>query len=173
MVRTTTRAAIDDPSQPVEKAMSNQNLTVSFTVDQSPRQVFDAINDVRGWWSEEIEGKTDELGATFQYRYKDVHRSTQKITELVPGQRVVWRVTDSYLGFVEDKAEWTGTDITFDVTPTDSGSEVRFTHVGLAPDVECFDSCSNAWGFYITGSLRNLIANGQGEPNPQESATAR
>ena len=43
--------------------------------------------------------------------------------------------------------------------------------MGLAPDVECFDSCSNAWGFYITGSLRNLIANGQGEPNPRESAT--
>jgi hypothetical protein len=45
--------------------------------------------------------------------------------------------------------------------------------VGLAPDVECFDSCSNAWGFYITGSLRTLIAQGQGQPNPPEGGTER
>ncbi len=121
----------------------------------------------------EIDGRTDEPGAIFTYRYQDIHRSTQRITELVPGRRVAWHVVDAYLDFVEDKSEWTGTDITFDVTPTGSGSEVRFTHVGLAPDVECFDSCSSAWGFYITGSLRNLIANGQGEPNLRESAAER
>jgi hypothetical protein len=153
--------------------VNEKNLTLAFTTDRTAEEAFAAITNVRGWWSGEIEGRTDEPGATFTYRYTDIHRSTQQITELVPGRRVAWHVTDSYLGFVEDKAEWTGTDITFDVTPTDSGSEVRFTHVGLAPDVECFDSCSNAWGFYITGSLRNLIANGQGEPNPQESATVR
>jgi hypothetical protein len=78
-------------------------------------------------------------------------------------------VVDGYLNFVEDKTEWTGTDITFDIAPAESGTEVVFTHVGLAPDAECFDSCSSAWGFYISGSLRNLIESGQGEPNPQES----
>ena len=88
-------------------------------------------------------------------------------------RRVAWHVVDAYLDFVEDKSEWTGTDITFDITPARGGSEVRFTHVGLAPGVECFDSCSNAWGFYITGSLRNLIAGGQGEPNLRESAAER
>ena len=30
--------------------MSTQHYTVSFTVDQSPEAVFEAINDVRGWW---------------------------------------------------------------------------------------------------------------------------
>jgi hypothetical protein len=177
--------------------VNEKNLTIAFTTDRTPDEAFAAITDVRGWWSGEIEGPTDELGASFTYRYQDIHRSTQQITELVPGRRVAWHVVDGYLGFVEDKTEWTGTDITFDITPTDSGpggmggargdggrepsmqgasppcqtTEVRFTHVGLTPDGECFDSCSNAWGFYITGSLRNLIANGQGEPNPQESPT--
>ena len=166
--------------------MKENSFTTTFTVDQSPAQAFAAITNVRGWWSGEIEGPTDEPGATFTYRYADIHRSTQQITELVPGRRVAWHVVDAYLDFVEDKSEWTGTDITFDITPTSSGSpggmgggcppcqtEVRFTHVGLAPDVECFDSCSNAWGFYINGSLRNLIASGQGEPNLRESAAER
>jgi len=66
--------------------MSKQHYTTRFSVDQSPEQVFDAINNVRGRWSGEISGRTDKLGAEFTYRYQDLHRSTQKITELVPGQ---------------------------------------------------------------------------------------
>jgi hypothetical protein len=42
---------------------------------------------------------------------------------------------------------------------------VRFTHAGLVQESECFDVCSNAWIFYITGSLRGLIATGKGQPD--------
>ena len=72
------------------------------------------------------------------------------------------------MDFVEDKTEWTGTDITFDITPQGKGTQVRFRHVGLAPEVECFDTCSKAWNFYVGTSLRDLIAAGAGRPNPQE-----
>ena len=90
--------------------MTDENLTISFTTDRTPQEAFAAINDVRSWWSGEIDGPTGALGAEFTYRYQDIHRSTQQITELVPGRRIAWHVTDSYLDFVEDKAEWTGTD---------------------------------------------------------------
>jgi len=145
--------------------MNDASYTTTFTVDRTPEQVFAAIIDVRGWWSGEIDGVTDQLGAAFTYRYQDLHRSTQRITELVRGQRVAWHVVDGYLGFLEDKTEWTDTDITFDITPTGDQTQVRFTHVGLRPEGECFESCSTAWGFYINTSLRSLITDGVGQPN--------
>ena len=145
--------------------MNAQSFTATFTVDQTPEEVFAAINNVRGWWSGDIEGSTDELGDEWTYRYKDIHYSKQKITELVPGKRVAWHVLDGYLNFVEDKEEWTGTDITFDITKEGDKTSVRFTHLGLVPGFECFDNCSNAWGFYINNSLRSLITIGEGQPN--------
>jgi len=93
--------------------------------------------------------------------YKPYHHSKQKITELIPGRKIVWLVTDSIISFVEDKNEWTGTKITFDITKNGDKTEVRFTHVGLVPGVACYNDCSNAWGSYITSSLRNLIAKGK------------
>ena len=142
--------------------MTSQNFTSTFTVEQTPEEAFAAINNVRGWWSGDpgVEGSTGKLGDEFTYRYKDVHYSRQKITELIPGKKVVWLVVDSSLNFANDKTEWTGTKITFEVSKKGNQTEVRFTHVGLVPEFECFNGCSNAWGSYINGSLRNLISTG-------------
>ena len=144
--------------------MSTQNYTATFLVDQTPEEAFRAINNVRDWWSEEIEGSTDKLGE-FKYRYQEVHRCTIRVTELVPGKRVVWHVVDNDFSFVKDKSEWIDTEIVFDIGRKGDKTEVRFTHVGLVPTYECYDTCSDAWGLYINGSLRNLITKGKGQPN--------
>ena len=149
-----------------------KGFTTTFLVEQSPEEVFDAVNNVRGWWSGNIEGSTDKLGAEWTYRYKDMHRSKQKITELVPGKKIVWHVLDSYLSFVKDKTEWNGTDVVFEISKKDGKTQLKFTHAGLVPDFECYDDCSNAWGGYINGSLRNLIIKGKGRPNKKEQVTA-
>ncbi len=137
--------------------MTNDSFTATILVDRSPIEVFDAIVKVRGWWHGDIEGDTRRLGDSFVYRYADLHRSTQLVTEFVPGHRLVWKITDAELGFVEDKTEWTGTEVVFDITRKGDQTELRFTHVGLKPTVECYADCSNAWGGHITGSLKSLI----------------
>ncbi len=145
--------------------MTNKDYTTSFTVERSPEEVFAAVNNVRGWWSGEIDGSTDRLGAEFTYRYKDVHRSTQTITEFVPGTKVVWRIDDAQLNFVKDKTEWNGTQVVFEIARKDDKTELRFTHLGLVPAFECYGGCSGAWGFYVNESLRSLITTGKGQPN--------
>jgi hypothetical protein len=156
-----------------EIKMNNPNFTTTFAVDNTPEEAFDAINNVRGWWSQAVEGDTDRLGAEFQYHYQDVHRATFKITELVPGKKVVWHVLDNYFNFVKDKSEWIGTNVVFEIARKGGKTVVGFTHVGLVPAYECYDVCSNAWGSYITSSLRNLITTGKGQPNPIEEVVSQ
>jgi hypothetical protein len=145
--------------------MKNSDFTTTISVDQTPEEAFAAITNVRGWWSGEIEGDSDNLGAEFMYRYKDVHRSKQKVTEFIPGEKVVWQVSDSHLSFAKDKSEWNDTRIVFEITKKESKTEVRFTHAGLVPQYECFDRCSNAWGTLVNNNLRKLITTGQGQPD--------
>ena len=144
--------------------MGTKDYTITYTVDQSPEEVFNAINNVRGWWSEEIEGRTDKLGAEFKFHYQDLHRTTQKITELVPGKKVAWHVVESHINFVKDKAEWKDTDVVFEIARKGKKTELRFTHIGLVPTIECYGNCSGAWGFYVNESLRGLITTGKGQP---------
>jgi len=151
--------------------MKNQNYTSSFTVDQTPKEVFDAVNNPRGWWSEVIEGDTSKLGAVFYYHFRDLHRSTIKIIECTPEKRVVWRVLFNDFSFVKDRTESTGTDIVFEIEKKGPQTELRFTHIGLMPDCECYDACSEGWRNYINGSLRDLIATGKGRPNVGEAVT--
>jgi hypothetical protein len=146
--------------------MANKNFTTTISVNQNPEDTYAAINNVRGWWSGEIEGDTNKLGAEFTYRYKDVHRSKQKITELIPGKKVVWHVLDSDLSSMRDKSEWNGTDIVFEISKKDDKTEVRFTHIGLIPAFECYGDCSGAWGMLINENLRKLIVTGESQADP-------
>ena len=152
--------------------MNSQDFTTRFTVDQTPAEAFAAITNVRGWWSENIEGSTDKLDDEFTYRHEDVHRCKLRLTEVIPDQKVSWLVLDNYFNFTQDTTEWTGTEIVFEVSAKGNQTEVRFTHLGLVPEYECFDICSNAWGSYINGSLRSLITTGKGQPNQYNSRPA-
>lgn len=158
--------------------MENQDVTVTIEVAASPMEVFNAINNVRGWWSEEIEGPTEKLNDIFEYHFKDVHRCGMQLIEVVPEKKVVWLVLDNYFNFVTDQTEWKGTKVIFeisDISNAEVGNEIgniqtqlRFTHLGLIPTHECYEICNHAWTDYISNSLRDLITKGQGHPNPME-----
>jgi uncharacterized protein YndB with AHSA1/START domain len=146
--------------------MKNQNYTTTFSVDKTPEEVFAAINNVRGWWSGEVKEKTDRLGGEFTYTVPGAHRSTQKITELTPGKKIAWHVVDADLSFVKNKSEWKDTDIVFEISRKGNKTEVRFSHIGLVPDHECYKDCSDAWSMLVNGNLRKLIETGKDQPSP-------
>jgi hypothetical protein len=159
--------------------MATLDFTTTILVDQTPAEAFSAINNVRGWWSEEIAGSTDKLHDEFNYHFEDIHRCRLKVIELIADKKVVWHVLENYFkpGIFGDgshqsrsndgfaKEEWTGTKISFEISKKDNKTQIRFTHLGLIPGFECFDACSNGWTHYIRQSLLSLITTGKGQPN--------
>jgi uncharacterized protein YndB with AHSA1/START domain len=143
--------------------MKRSDFTITLLVEQTPEEVFNAINNVGAWWQGEISGNSKKINDEFTYRMKDIHFSKQKIVELVPNKKIVWLITDSKLNFTKDKSEWTGTKIIFEITKVNSKTEVRFTHSGLVPKFECYADCSNAWTLLVQKSLFSLIAMGKGK----------
>ena len=149
--------------------MNNKNYTASFLVDQTADEVFNAINNVYGWWSEDFKGSSDQLHDEFEVRFGDVHYSRHKITESVPGKKIAWLVTDSQLNFLSNKTEWNNTTIIFDIASKGDQTELNFTHVGLVPGIECYNNCSNGWRHYLNNSLIPMITTGKANPNQKRS----
>lgn len=141
------------------------DFTATVLVDQTPKEVFNAINNVRGWWSEEIEGNTEKLHDEFTYHFEDLHYCQLKLTEVIPNEKVVWLVKYNYFNHTKDKSEWTGTKVVFEISKQENKTQLRFTHQGLTPEFECFDVCSNGWNQYIRQSLVSLLKTGEGQPN--------
>jgi uncharacterized protein YndB with AHSA1/START domain len=144
--------------------MNEQSYTTTITVDATPADAYAAINDVHSWWGHDIEGRTDVVGSRFTFRGQDMHWAVIEVAELVPAERVVWHVVANKFTFTTDQTEWVDTRIEFHIAPVDGGSLIRFSHVGLVPQHECYDLCAPAWTFFIVDSLRALINSGVGEP---------
>ncbi len=144
--------------------MEEQNYTASIIVNVTSQEAFNSINSVTKWWTDDLEGNSQMLGDEFTVRFADIHVSTQKVVELVPDKKVVWLVTNSKLNFIEDKEEWTNTTICFEITNHHHKTQVHFTHIGLVPEVACYNSCTKGWDHYFKGSLFKLLTEGKGMP---------
>jgi hypothetical protein len=61
-------------------------------ITQTPKEVFEAINNVRGWWSVGIEGYANKLNDELVFQVKGVHYSKQKLIEVIPDKKVFLHV---------------------------------------------------------------------------------
>ena len=144
--------------------MQNNNYTATITVARSPQDVFKAINSVSNWWSENIDGNSENLNDVFKVNFGGDTFVTHQLIELVPDKKVVWLVTDCWLPWLNDKTEWTNTKMSFEISTENNSTIIRFTHIGLVPEVECYESCVKGWDQYVKGSLLKLIKEGKGDP---------
>ena len=143
----------------------NESFTTSITTDKTAHEVFEAVTNVRGWWSQTITGDSKQQGDEFEFEVKDIHYSRQKLVEVIPDKKVVWLVTEARMMFIEDQDEWKDTKVIFDITIEGEQTKLTFTHQGLTPAIACYKACMPAWTQYVEHSLKQLIETGLGDPN--------
>lgn len=144
------------------------DFSLVFEVDNPSNAVYTAINNVTGWWTENMEGSSKRIGDTFTVTFSETY-ITLRVAEQRTNFRIAWEVIDCYKHFLQNPKEWVGTTVCFDIEQVNYvGSRVRFTHVGLVEPLACYDICSDAWGRYLLGSLKALITTGKGYPDQKE-----
>jgi hypothetical protein len=142
--------------------MKDESYHTTIEVSAAPAQVFDCVNDVQHWFAGKgFEGNSTNLNDEFIFRYgagDHAHYSKQKLVEFVPGKKVVWLVTESRIDWIENnKEEWTDTKMVFDIKDNGDKTQLRFTHEGLVPELECFPECKAGWNMIIGDWLFKFI----------------
>ncbi len=145
--------------------MSAKDYNCTFRVPKTAQEVYHAAGNVAGWWMANAEGSTKAADDVFDIRLSETSWVSFRVTEAIPGRRLVWLVTDCLLDWLKDIKEWKDTTITFEITANDGGAQVSMTHAGITPDVECYESCRKGWDQYVGTSLVKLIMEGEGQPN--------
>jgi len=137
------------------------NYSFSFTTTTPIQIVYAELLDVRKWWvnifDETITGGSNVVGEEFDYKAGGgMHHSIQKLIEAKPYSKIVWLVTQSNLTFLNQTDEWTNTQLMFELSEINGLTTVKFTHLGLNTDIECYDACSNGWTQYLNQLVQSF-----------------
>jgi hypothetical protein len=142
----------------MEKNDFNCNISAKISAGEAIKK----IGNVPDWWGITFTGSAEKQNDQFIVKMSGDSFFNFTVTELIPGKRVVWLVTDCNMPWYADKKEWTNTRLIFDVTEDDGVTTVNFTHEGLTPNVECYKDCEPGWTHWIKTSLFSYLTTGKG-----------
>ena len=134
----------------------------SISAKISATEAIKKISNVTGWWGVTLTGNSEKQQDTFQITMGGDSFFDMTVTELVPGKRVVWLITDCNMPWFNDKKEWAKTRLIFDLSENNGETNLQFIHEGLTPDVECYTDCELGWTHWIKTSLHSYLTTGQG-----------
>ena len=141
-----------------------EDFTAVLNLPASPATVlalFTSAVGVSRWW-----GPTagdGAVGGTLTTSFGEYGVNTMRVLESGP-TRVVWEsIAPDGTTPTGHTQEWLGTTMEFDIVPAGTGTELRFRHAGLTPQLECWDDCFAAWT-YFTASIETFAETGTGTP---------
>ncbi len=144
--------------------MAQQYLNYSISAKITPAEAADKISRPSEWWGKNIDGTSQKPGDTFTYHAGDTW-VTFKVAEVIPDKKIVWKVSDCNLHWIDDKKEWKDTSIVWDIAMSGDSAQIHFTHQGLVPGMECYNDCEKGWSDYIKQSLFKFITKNEGLPD--------
>jgi hypothetical protein len=136
----------------------------SIVAKITPKEALDKISRVSEWWATNFEGSSQKPNDIFTVRFKSGDMYKVKVSELIPENKIAWQVIDSHQGWVKNQNEWTDTKILWEVSTQKDGTRIDMTHVGLVPNIECFDKCTLGWDYLLNKSLFRFLTENKGLP---------
>lgn len=143
--------------------MENKNdFNSSISAKISASEAIEKINKIPEWWGVTFSGSAEKQNDKFTVKMTGDSYFNFTVTELIPGKKVVWLVTDCNMPWYSDKKEWTNTKLIFDLSEDNGVTTLHFTHEGLTPGVECYKDCETGWTHWIKTSLFSYLTTGKG-----------
>lgn len=142
--------------------METKDFTCSISAKISANDALKKISDIPGWWGVTTTGNSQKQNDRFTIKMGEEAFFDCIITELIPGRRIVWLITDCYMPWFSDKKEWANTRLIFDLDENNGITQLTFTHEGLTPDLECYKDCEPGWTHWIKTSLLSYLTTGTG-----------
>jgi hypothetical protein len=137
----------------------SSSISAKIGADEAIRR----INNIPGWWGITFSGDSEKQDDRFIVKMGGDSFFDFTVEELIPGQRIVWLVTDCNMPWYSDKKEWAKTKLIFDLDEMNGVTSLIFTHEGLTPDIACFQDCKTGWTHWITKSLFSYFTTGKGD----------
>ena len=75
-----------------------------------------------------------------------------------------WYVLDCNIPSLVEKKEWKDTSVIWEILARTNATQIDMTHVGIVPEIECFDACRRGWNHFIKVSLTKFLNEGEGLP---------
>lgn len=145
--------------------MKNYQKTISchVTAEQAYRAITEQMSQ---WWTPMSAqfltigdtAKTD-FGGNSYWVFEVVRLEEYKNIELV-----CCEANHVHEGLSSDiREEWLDTKLKFEIDEQSDMTNITLTHIGLTPDLLCFDICDAGWNHYFSESLKDFLNMSQAE----------
>ncbi len=127
-----------------------------LTIAAPPEKVYKAITEEQAyWWTPEADART-QVGAVSEFTFPSGFVIKLETTQLEPGRQVQYLVKKAI-------PDWSGTRVTWEMTPVAKGTKVLFGHRDFASVTDSLASASFTWAWYLN-SLKDYLETGKGRP---------
>ncbi|GAA1553582.1 SRPBCC domain-containing protein [Kribbella sancticallisti] len=119
-------------------------------------RALDSAEGIAGWWTGDVDFAGGE-GSIMRVGFPVAPKPFELRVDGVDDKLVRWTSVGDF------PPHWSGTTITWTLTPTDGGTQVHFGHDGWASDDGPFPGAAMTWGQLMT-SLKQYVETGRGTP---------
>ncbi len=134
------------------------DILQDFPIKATPARVFEAVSQPAGldqWWTVRSSGQP-AVGSTYELDFGPAYQWRAVVTRAEPGVAFELRMTHA-------DQDWTDTVVGFDLSPSSSGTQVRFYHRAWPDANGHYRTSCHCWAMYLR-ILRRYLEAGETVP---------